>query len=40
MADGIAQQCGRVGSCHILLKSPDLIGQDFFYAKNFRIIVE
>jgi hypothetical protein len=22
MADGTAQQCGRVGSCHILLKRP------------------
>jgi hypothetical protein len=30
MADGTAQQCGRVGSCHILLKSPDLNGRDFF----------
>jgi hypothetical protein len=22
MADGTAQQCGRVGSCHIYLKKP------------------
>ena len=33
MADGTAQQCGRVGSCHILLKVLNLIVEDFFYAR-------
>ena len=32
MADGTAQQCGRVGSCHILLKVLTFTGWDFFYA--------
>ena len=31
MADGTAQQCGRVGSCHILLKVLNIV-EDFFYA--------
>ena len=30
MADGTAYR-GRVGSCHILLKVLNLIGQDFFF---------
>jgi hypothetical protein len=30
MADGTAPKCGRVGSCHILLKVPSFTGRDFF----------
>src|SRR5687768_11129613 len=30
MADGTAQQCGRVGSCHILLNPVYLFRQGFF----------
>ena len=32
MADGTAQQCGRVGSCHILLKTFTFTCKGFFYA--------
>jgi hypothetical protein len=31
MADGTAPQCGRVGSCHILLKALSLIVTGLFY---------
>jgi hypothetical protein len=32
MADGTAQQCGRVGSCHIYLKKPfELVFKRLFY---------
>jgi hypothetical protein len=33
MADGTAQQCGRVGSCHIYLKSLSGNREAFFYYK-------
>jgi hypothetical protein len=29
MADGTAPQCGRVGSCHILLKALTIVGAFF-----------
>ncbi len=35
MADGTAQQCGRVGSCHILLKKPSSL---FWRAFLFYLI--
>ena len=36
MADGTAQQCGRVGSCHILLNQPlHLFVKAFFMAFSF-----
>ena len=30
MADGTAQQCGRVGSCHIYFKKPSDLCQEAF----------
>ncbi len=37
MADGTAQQCGRVGSCHILLKEAvsKLFGTAFFHFTQY-----
>ena len=34
MADGTAQKCGRVGSCHIHLKKPFRKLRGFFVFKN------
>jgi len=34
MADGTAQQCGRVGSRHILLKTFTLISEGFFMPES------
>jgi hypothetical protein len=31
MADGTAQQCGRVGSCHIYLKSLSVYWKAFLF---------
>src|SRR5882757_2559981 len=38
MADGTAQQCGRVGSCHIHFKSPDLNRSGLFAFIQYRRI--
>ena len=38
MADGTAQQCGRVGSCHILLKTLSIkLEQGFFMPVRFVV---
>ena len=37
MADGTAQQCGRVGSCHILLKKPFRKLRGFFVSNLLGI---
>jgi hypothetical protein len=35
MADGTAQQCGRVGRCHIYLKNPCPKDKGFFVLNMF-----
>ena len=40
MADGTAQQCGRVGSCHIYLKKPfSLFWKAFLFCMYYTFIL-
>jgi hypothetical protein len=39
MADGTAQKCGRVGSCHIYLKSLSVKIEGLFCALNYELMV-